>query len=258
MTNERLHHLGCFPDELGKYVLVPGDPKRVKTIADQLDESYAVADFREYASYTGKLDGTIVSVVSTGIGGPSAAIAVEELADAGVHTVIRVGTCGAHQSELIPGTLIIPTAAVRSEGTSDAYMPKQFPAIPNLEVMQAIIEAAKRFDFKFAAGIVDSKDSYYGQHCPERMPTRDALIRNMEMWTEAGVLGSEMECAAIFVVSAIRKIRSGAVLNLFSNLLREKKYGLKDVCFDTHNAILTAVEALRILIAADKKAGIRR
>lgn len=196
MTNERLHHLGCFPDELGKYVLVPGDPKRVKVIAGQLDESHLIADFREYTSYTGKLDGTVVSVVSTGIGGPSAAIAVEELADAGVHTVIRVGTCGAHQPELVPGTLIIPTAAVRSEGTSDAYMPKQFPAVPDFKVMKAIIEAADKLDFKYAAGIVDSKDSYYGQHCPERMPTRDTLIRNMEMWTEAGVLGSEMECAA--------------------------------------------------------------
>lgn len=256
MTNEKLHHLGCYHDELGKYVLVPGDPKRVKVIAEQLDDAHLVADLREYTSYTGTLDGTKVSVVSTGIGGPSAAIAVEELADAGVHTIIRVGTCGAHQPQLIPGTLIIPTAAVRSEGTSDAYMPKQFPAVPNFEVMQAIIRAADKLDVDHVAGIVDSKDSYYGQHRPESMPTRSTLIQNMEMWTEAGVLGSEMECAAIFVVCAVRKIRSGAVLNLCSNILREKQYGIKTVCFDTHKAIVTAVEALKILIAQDRRKGI--
>lgn len=252
ITNERLHHLGCYPEELGKYVLLPGDPKRVDIIAQELDNPKFVADKREYMSYTGELCGERVSVVSTGIGGPSAAIALEELCDAGVHTVIRVGTCGAHQPELVPGSLIIPNGAVRSEGTADSYMPKQFPAVPSYSVVKALENASKKLELPAVVGVVDSKDSYYGQHRPRSMPTRDILERNMQMWQEAGVLASEMECAAIFVVSAVRKIRCGAVLNLCRNLLREKATGLMETDFDTHNAIKTAVEALKILIKEDK------
>ncbi|MFT3952181.1 MAG: nucleoside phosphorylase [Oscillospiraceae bacterium] len=249
--SEKLHHLGCLPEELGGYVLLPGDPKRVAVIASMLDNPRCVADSREYVTWTGMLAGTAVSVVSTGIGGPSAAIAVEELAMAGVHTIVRVGTCGALQEGLVPGTLIIPTAAIRSEGTADTYLPKAFPAVAEFTLVQRLRDAAQTLGYPQKTGLVDSKDSYYGQHRPETMPLGEELSRNMAMWTMAGALASEMECAALFVAASVRGLRAAAVLALCSNPLREKRTGIYETCFDTTRAIETAVRALRDLIASE-------
>lgn len=250
---QKQFHIHCTSDHIGSYVFLPGDPGRVEKIAAYLDDPVFVAQNREFTTYTGKLDGVPVSVMSTGIGGPSAAIAMEELVALGAHTFIRIGTCGGMQPSLLPGTLIFPTGAVRMEGTTQEYMPLAYPAVPDFALLSCLVQAAKDFDYPYAAGVVQSKDSFYGQHSPERMPVRQKLLADWNAWKEAGVLASEMECAALFVIAAIRQVRCAAVLQALWN--QERENVKKSVPADNMaDAIQTAVQAMRAVIAADEKA----
>src|SRR5438874_4976459 len=142
VTGEKKYHVGLAKGEVGDYVLVPGDPGRTPMIAKHLDDAREVAFSREYRTFTGTLDGVPVSSVSSGIGGPSAAIAVEELGELGAHTFLRVGTCGAAQPGIKRGELVIATGAVRSEGTPNGYVPLEYPAIADHKVVNACVEAA--------------------------------------------------------------------------------------------------------------------
>jgi len=182
------------------------------------------------------------------MGGPSTAIGVEELYATGVRNFIRVGTCGGIALPVTGGDIVIATGAIRQEGTTREYVPAEFPAVANLDVTNALVDAAKKLNLKWHAGIVQCKDSFYGQHDPDRMPAGFELKAKWEAWKKAGCLASEMESATLYIVSQILGARAGCVLNVVWNQEREKA-GLENPrSHDTENAIKTAVEAVKILI----------
>ena len=221
-SNAVKYHIACTENDVGKYCILPGDPGRCEKIAKYLDNAEFVASNREYTTYTGYLCGEKVSVVSTGIGGPSAAIAVEELASLGVHTFIRIGTCGGINTNVCPGDVVIATSAVRCDGTTREYAPECFPATADFEVTSALVLAAKEFGFPYRVGTVHSKDSFYGQANPESMPMANELLERWEAWKRLGVLASEMEASTLFVVGAARNLHCGACFNVIWNQEREK------------------------------------
>ena len=248
----RQYHIQVAKGEVGRYVILPGDPKRCVKIAQYFDNPVLIADNREYITYTGTLDGVKVSVTSTGIGGPSASIAMEELYRCGADTFVRIGTCGGMQTEIKSGDIVIATAAVRMEGTSREYAPIEYPAVANLDVTNALVEAAKEKGFIYHTGVVRSKDSFYGQHEPEAMPVGYELINKWEAWKRMGCLASEMESAALFIVAGKLRARMGSCLLVLANQEREK-LGLENpVVHDTDMAIRVAVEAIRRMIKEDQ------
>ena len=248
----RQYHIQVAKGEVGRYVILPGDPKRCVKIAQYFDNPVLIADNREYITYTGTLDGVKVSVTSTGIGGPSASIAMEELYRCGADTFVRIGTCGGMQTEIKSGDIVIATAAVRMEGTSREYAPIEYPAVANLDVTNALVEAAKEKGFIYHTGVVQSKDSFYRQHEPEAMPAGYELINKWEAWKRMGCLASEMESAALFIVAGKLRARMGSCLLVLANQEREK-LGLENpVVHDTDMAIRVAVEAIRRMIKEDQ------
>ena len=250
----RQYHIQVAKGEVGRYVIMPGDPKRCAKIAEYLDDPVLIADNREYVTYTGTLDGVKVSVTSTGIGGPSASIAMEELYRCGADTFIRIGTCGGMQTEVKSGDVVIATGAVRMEGTSREYAPIEYPAVPNLGVTNALVEAAGKLETDYHTGVVQCKDSFYGQHEPEVKPVSYELLNKWEAWKRLGCLASEMESAAHFIVASHLRVRTGSCFLVVANQEREK-LGLENpVVHDTDMAIRVAVEAVRRLIKADEKA----
>ncbi len=246
------YHIGLNVGDVGEYVILPGDPKRCAKIASYFDDAKLVADRREYTTYTGYLNGAKVSVTSTGIGGPSASIALEELVNIGAKTFIRVGTCGGIQTEVKGGDIVIATGAIRMEGTTKEYAPIEFPAVANLDVINSLVEASKNLGHEYHTGVVQCKDSFYGQHSPEKMPVNYELLNKWEAWKKMGCLASEMESAALFIVGSFLRVKVGSVFLVVANQEREK-LGLENpVVHDTDIAIKTAVEALKILIEKDK------
>ena len=248
----RQYHIQVAKGEVGRYVILPGDPKRCVKIAQYFDNPVLIADNREYITYTGTLDGVKVSVTSTGIGGPSASIAMEELYRCGADTFVRIGTCGGMQTEIKSGDIVIATAAVRMEGTSREYAPIEYPAVANLDVTNALVEAAKEKGFIYHTGVVQSKDSFYGQHEPEAMPVGYELINKWEAWKRMGCLASEMESAALFIVAGKLRVRMGSCLLVLANQEREKQGLENPVVHDTDMAIRVAVEAIRRMIKEDQ------
>lgn len=249
------YHTGVGPADIGEYVIMPGDPKRCAKIAEHFDNAKLVADVREYVTYTGSLDGVKVSVTSTGIGGPSASIAIDELAKCGAKTFIRVGTCGGMQEDVMGGDIVIATGAIRMEGTSREFAPIEFPAVPNLDVTNSLVQAAKNLGIRSHAGVVQCKDSFFGQHEPEIMPVSYELQNKWEAWLRLGCLASEMESAALFVAGSFLRVRVGSCFLVVANQERAKKGLENKQAHDTGLAIKTAVEALRILIKQDKANG---
>lgn len=249
---ERIYHLELNEEKAARYAIIPGDPGRVERIAAFLDNPQKEAQNREFTTYSGYLCGTRVLVTSTGIGGPSAAIAMEELNALGTDTFIRVGTCGGMQTEVLSGDLIVPTGAIRMEGTSKEYLPIEFPAVPSFELVSALTEASRALKYCCHTGVVQSKDSFYGQHEPSRMPVGSELEYKWKAWCKAGCLASEMECAALFCVAASLKVRAGAVLTCVWNQERAAQGLSNPDSFDNESAIKTAVEALKKIIASDK------
>lgn len=208
---------------------------------------------REFTTYTGILCGKKVSVISTGIGGPSASIAMEELAAIGVHTFIRIGTCGGIHTKVKSGDLVIATGAIRNEGTSREYAPIEFPAVADYGVVHALIHASKSLDKRYHYGVVQCKDSFYGQHSPERMPVSYELLNKWEAWKKLGVLASEMESAALFTVASALGVRCGAVFHVIWNQERKKQGFTENDCHDTTKAIEVAVDAIKQLIKEEKE-----
>lgn len=245
------YHTQVGRGDVGRYVILPGDPKRCVKIAKYLDNAKLVADVREFTTYTGYLDGVKVSVTSTGIGGPSASIAMEELIKAGADTFVRIGTCGGMQENVKSGDTVIATAAVRMEGTSREYAPVEFPAVADLNVTNALVESAKEQGTVWHTGVVQCKDSFYGQHDPAGMPVGYELQNKWDAWLRLGCLASEMESAALFVVAAARRVRCGSCFLVMANQEREKKGLPNPVVHDTDTAVRVAVGAIRKLIAED-------
>ena len=250
-TDGKQYHIGVSAGQVGEYCILPGDPGRCEQIASFLDNPVHVGMNREYNIWNGYLLGKLVTVCSTGIGGPSTAIAVEELYACGARTLIRVGTCGGVSVDVRSGDIVIANGAVRQDGTSHEYAPAIFPAVPATDVLMALVESAKEKGFEYHCGVVQSKDSFYGQHSPERMPTGAELMAKWEAWKRLGVLASEMEAATLFTVGASLGISTGAV---FLSVWNQERFLLgldsgEDEAHDTERAIITAVEAIRRLIS---------
>ena len=235
------HHIHLEPGDVGRYVLMPGDPGRVEVIARHLDDAKHIATNREYVTYAGFLDGVKVSVTSTGIGCPSAAIALEELVRVGADTFIRVGTSGAIQPGTKSDELAIITGAIRDEGTSLHYLPAEFPAVANLEIVQALRRAAQTSKTPFRLGITQSKDSYYGEVEPERSGVPDRLLKRWKAWEIGGAICSEMESSTLFVVASILGVRAGGIMAMWA-----------DGDFKGLDSLIeTAIGAVRELIKGD-------
>lgn len=249
------YHIQVGKGDVGRYVILPGDPKRCAKIAKYFDAPVLMADNREYVTYTGYLDGEKVSVTSTGIGGPSASIAMEELVMSGADTFIRIGTCGGMQLDVKSGDVVIANGAIRMEGTTREYAPIEFPAVADIHLTNALMESAREMGAPYHVGVVQCKDSFYGQHSPERMPVSYELLNKWEAWKRLGCLASEMESAALFVVASHLRVRAGSCFLVVANQEREKEGLENPVVHDTDMAVRVAVGAIRKLIEADKKAG---
>ncbi len=200
-------HIMCTTKDVAKYVLLPGDPRRVEIIASFLDDSRKVADYRGFITYSGSKDGVGISVCSTGIGCPSAAIVVEELSRIGAEIFIRVGTTGALQEYVQMGDVVIASAAVRADGASRICVPLEFPAVADFEVCSALREAARKRERKTHFGVVLSTDAFYGN------------LENLKCWSKVGVLCVEMESSVIFTIAALKKLKAGSILAVDGNPL---------------------------------------
>ncbi len=256
-THTEQYHIKATAGQTGGYCILPGDPGRCEKIAQYFDNPRHLVTNREYNIWVGELCGVPVSVCSTGIGGPSAAIAMEELVACGTHTFIRVGTCGGINLKVQAGDVVIATGAVRQDGTSREYAPIEFPAVSDPEVLIAQMEAAEKLGLRYHAGVVQAKDSFYGQHSPARMPIAGELQAKWEAWKRLGVLASEMESGALFTVAAALGVRAGSCFSVVWNQERAN-LGMdsQDEAaeqHDTDRAIRTAIEALKILILKDKQ-----
>ena len=255
---EKQYHIGCVPGDVGRYCVLPGDPGRCEAIAALFDNGKFVSQNREYVIYTGTLLGEKVSVCSTGIGGPSAAIAMEELTAIGADTFVRVGTCGGIDLDVQSGDIVVATGAIRFEHSSLEYAPIEFPAVADLGVTNALVEAARAMGKPCHAGVVQCKDSFYGQHSPGRMPVSYELLNKWEAWKRLGVKASEMESAALFVVAAALKVRCGSCFHVVWNQEREAAGLDQKMSEDTSAAVRVGVEALKLLIARDRERDSRR
>ena len=236
---ELQYHTQIRPGDVGRYVLLPGDPFRTDLIATYFDDAKLIAHNREHKTWTGYLNGEKVSVTSTGMGCPSTAIAVEELIKCGADTFIRVGTAGRVCDESYDESLdgVTNNAAVRDEGTTIHYIPIEYPAVADRHVTAALADSARKLGYNFLEGITQSKDSFYGQHSPEKMPAEARLKERWEAWRRGHVVSSEMECAALFVISSIRRCRAGAIM-AFTEM---------------EKSVEVACEALKVLIEEDKR-----
>ena len=252
-AKDKEYHIHTTPDLVGRYVILPGDPVRCEKIARHFEGAEKVAENREFVTYTGYLEGEKVSVTSTGIGGPSAAIAMEELIHCGADTFIRVGTSGGMQPEVCGGDLVIATGAIRMEGTSREYAPMEYPAVAHYDVVEALKRAADRLGAKSHVGVVQCKDNFYGQHSPDTMPVAYELKDKWDAWIKCGALASEMESAALFIIGSVRRVRTGAVMMVLANQTR-REMGLDDPqVYDTEMAVRTAVEAVREMILKERE-----
>ena len=233
---DKQYHIQVGKGDVGRYVILPGDPKRCAKIAKYFDDAKLVADSREYVTYTGYLDGVMVSVTSTGIGGPSTAIAMEELVMSGADTFIRIGTCGGMQTEVKSGDV-------------------EFPAVADIRITNALMDTARELAADYHVGVVQCKDSFYGQHSPETKPVSYELLNKWEAWKRLGCLASEMESAALFVVASHLRVRAGACFLVVANQEREKEGLDNPVVHGTDRAVRVAVGALKKMIARDKEEG---
>lgn len=249
---DKQYHLQIAPGDVGEYVILPGDPKRCLKIAKYLDNPVLIADNREFTTYTGWLAGKKVSVTSTGIGGPSASIALEELVKCGAKTFLRIGTCGGMDMDVKSGDIVIASGAIRMEGTSKEYAPIEYPAVADFMITNAIARAAAQLGQTYHVGVVECKDAFYGQHNPEIMPVSYELTNKWEAWLRMGCLASEMESAALFIAGSFLRVRVGSLFLVLANQERAKKGLENPVVHDMDVPIRVAVQTIRNLIEEDK------
>ena len=242
------YHVQLKKGDVGRYVLLPGDPGRVPYIASFFDKSEKVAQNREYTTYTGEVDGIKISATSTGIGCPSAAICIEELANIGADTFIRIGTAGSLQEWVELGDVVISTAAVREEGTTVQYVPLSYPAVADLDVTLALREAARKLGVRAHAGISHCKDAFYTENA-KHLPLAEYNEARWNAWYRSNVLSTSMENAALFVVGSIRKVRVGEALAIIGLTYKDTPIVSHKVGVD--DAIKIAIEAVKILHKMD-------
>lgn len=245
-------HIACAQGDIGRYCILPGDPGRVPAIAALFDDAKQIAYNREFNVWTGTLLGEKVTACSTGIGGPSASIAMEELHKCGADTFIRTGTCGGIDLNVQSGDVVVATGAIRYEHTSREYAPIEFPAVPHYEVLSALVDTVKLSGHRWHAGVVQCKDSFYGQHSPHRMPVSYELEAKWEAWKRLGVLASEMESAALFTAAAALGVRCGSAFHVIWNQEREKAGLDQKESEDVSLSVRVAVDAMKELIRRDR------
>lgn len=247
------YHIKLKKGDAARYVLLPGDPKRVGYIAKFLDNAELKADYREYVTITGKYKNVDISVTSTGIGGPSASIAMEELIKVGADTFIRVGTAGGLSLKVKPNDLAIVQAAVKDEGTSREYIPFEYPAIANTDIIFSLRDAAKKRNADYHIGVVHSKDCFYGELEPQNSFFREKFENNLKYYTLCGAIASEMECAALFACASLRRVRAGGIMHIVENTMIERMGTRLEYSDNIENMVLTALEAIVLLNEKDKK-----
>lgn len=245
-------HIHCKEGDVGRYCFLPGDPGRCEAIASYFDNPVHIGMNREYNIYTGTLLGEKVSVCSTGIGGPSASIAMEELTAIGADTFIRVGTTGGIALDVLPGDVVVATGSIRFEHTSLEYAPIEFPAVADFDITCALKQSSEELGYRTHVGIVQCKDAFYGQHAPEKSPVSYELLQKWESWKRLGVKSSEMESSALFVVASALGVRCGSCFHVVWNQEREKLGMSMPMTEDTSGAIKVGIEAMKKLIMADK------
>lgn len=249
---EKQFHIKCVEGDVGRYAILVGDPGRCESVAALLDNAVQVAYNREYNVYTGYLEGEKVTVCSTGIGGPSTSIAIEELNNIGTDTFIRCGTCGGIDLDVQSGDIVVATGAIRYEHTTVEYAPIEFPAVSDFDIALALRDASVKLGKTTHMGIAQCKDSFYGQHSPQNSPVSYELLQKWESWKRLGVKASEMESAALFVIASAKKCRAGACFHVIWNQEREAAGLDQKMSEDTSTAVKIAVEAMRTIILKDK------
>lgn len=246
------YHTHVKKGDVGRYVILTGDPGRCETISQLFDNPRFVAYNREYNTYTGTLDGELVTVMSHGIGGASTAIAVEELHKCGADTFIRMGTSGGMQDDVVGGDIVIASGAIRAEGTSKEYAPIEYPAVASFEVVNALVQGARTAGANYHVGVVQCKDSFFGQHEPETKPVGHELLWKWDAWIKCGALCSEMESSTLFIVGNYLRCRTGAVMLVVANQERARKGLPNPQVHEMDMVYKTTIDAVRRLIALDK------
>lgn len=253
MENAKLMHIGIRKGEIGAYAFLPGSVERAALIAEYFDEPAKLAHNREFLTFTGTLEGTPVLVTSTGIGGPSTTIAVEELNQCGVHTMVRVGSSASTSLKVGIGDVVIPNGAVRMEGTGDHYLPLEFPAVPDFFLVKELEAAAKRLGCRYNIGVSVTKDSFYTEVTPETKPVAYELQSKWEAYEKGGATSTDMECAPLFLAGASLGIRTAAVLisatdyGSYSNDDKDYPRGWE------RRAIEVGIEAMKSVIIKDRE-----
>ena len=248
-------HIRCAQGDVGRYCILPGDPGRCAGIAALFHDARLVSQNREFTVYTGTLLGEKVTVCSTGIGGPSAAIAMEELCSIGADTFIRVGTCASTCADVQCGDIVVVSGSVRMDGTSLHYLPMEFPAVPSYQLLKALEESSVSLGFHTTVGVSITKDSFYTQAEPETKPVSDDLIRRWQSYVRGGAVCTSMEESILFSVGSSLGIRTASILVSATNFDGSvSKRNSADVypTDSIQKPILSAIEALRRIIRQDK------
>lgn len=251
---KKMMHIGLEPGEVGRYVFLPGSPERTEKIAAYFDNPKEIAYNREFRTFVGELDGVKVAVTSTGIGGPSAAIAVEELHQCGADTMLRVGTCASTSEKVSLGDVVIPNGAVKMEGVSTHYLPIEYPAVPDFQVVKAVEQAAQKLEFPYNVGVTITKASFYTQTTPETKPVGPELVYKWQAYEKGGATNTSMECSILFLIGASLGIRTSSVMisatnfGEYSNDADDYPSGWEE------RAIEVGIEAMKIMIRKDKAA----
>ncbi len=237
-------HIRCDAKDIARYVFTPGSHARAKKIAAHFDDARLVSDSRGYLVFTGTVDGIPMTVSSTGMGGPTTAICLEELGHMGADTFIRVGSCGTYQDYVDCGDVIISTGIFRAGGTANNYLPIQFPAVPNFEVTTALVNSAKKLGLKVHVGLGSAGDAFYAP--------KDPNMR--ELLKQAGLVSAEMESDTLFVIAALRGWRAGALFAC-DGTSTETKPEWCEAAFrqGEENAIRIAIEAMKNIALADNQ-----
>lgn len=253
MDDTMMLHTNLTRADVGRYAFLPGSPQRVARIAKHLDSPRFIRCNREHETYEGFLEGERITVTSTGMGGPSTAICLEELIRLGAHTFIRIGSCSTTAEAVRRGDVIIPSAAVRMEGTSRHYAPVEYPAVPDMEVLDALRESAAAREYPVHVGTVITRDSFYTQNEAERMPVGYLLTSKWNAYKMMGAVATEMECAPLFIAGACSGVRTGGVMVCATDYNQYTDDVNKYPIDYEVRAIETAVEAMRILIRKDRE-----
>ena len=249
-TDKPQHHIRCLPGDVADKVLLPGDPRRAERTAELLDDARHIATNREYATYTGTYRGIPVSVTSTGIGCPSAAIAIEELVSVGARTLIRTGTSGSMTPEVQPGEVIVGTAAIREEGTGTSYVPIEYPAVADLDVTICLRAAARTLGLPVRSGVLHSKDSFYSHRTPDRVPAAQEILGKRAAWRAGGALASEMETSTLFILGSMLRLRTGSICMVASSHDAATRLTPAEAAALVDKVIIAALDALVLVESA--------